>query len=129
MMNIQSYIVNKSIKNLSKFNMIHAFILEFPSVQPFVIAIWCGPSKPSRVDEYLQQFVLELSYLMKNHLIINENKLIIRFGLIISDTPARSMVKGEIHSSVYGSIICLMMYAYAYYIDIYIYICFDYSQS
>lgn len=70
-------------------------ILEFPKIHPFVIGIWCGISKPP-VNEYLQQFVTELKFLMDNNLIVEGNEIKINFGLIISDTPARAMIKGYI---------------------------------
>lgn len=36
-----------------------------------------------------------MKFLMDNNLTVNENKIEIKFGLVISDTPARAMVKGE----------------------------------
>lgn len=70
------------------------FFLEFPKVHPFVIGIWCGISEP-HINEYLQFFVSEMKLLMVNKFAVNEHQIQIKFGLVISDTPARSMIKGK----------------------------------
>lgn len=69
------------------------FISEYPKIHPFVVGIWCGISKPN-VNEYLQPFVTEMKLLMADKFVVNEHQIQIKFGLIISDTPARAMLKG-----------------------------------
>lgn len=68
-------------------------LLEFPKIPPFAVCIWCGYSKPP-VNEYLQPFVAEMQFLMANTISVNGYQIQVEFGLIISDTPARSMIKG-----------------------------------
>lgn len=70
------------------------YILEYPQIRPFVIAIWCGEGKPS-CNEFLQKFVDEMKELTRNGgAIINDFVLETRIKMIINDTPARSYVKG-----------------------------------
>lgn len=68
--------------------------LEFPKIHPFTVGIWCGISKPL-VNEYLHLFVAEMQFLMANEIAVNGYQIQVKFGLIISDTPARSMIKGK----------------------------------
>lgn len=72
--------------------------LEHSSIPPMVIAIWYGYSKPV-LNEYLKTFVDELENLIPNGVSINGYRINIRFGLVISDTPARCMIKGTNFSS------------------------------
>lgn len=69
-------------------------IIEFPSISPIVVAIWCGISKPP-LNEYLQPFVAEMKLLMSNGITINAHKIEIKIGRIICDTPARAFLKGK----------------------------------
>lgn len=59
-------------------------------------------SKPG-VNEYLQPFVSEMKFLMANKFVVNEHQMQIKFGLVISDSPARAMIKGDIY--IYLSIL------------------------
>lgn len=63
-------------------------------MEPFVIGIWCGESKPI-LNEYIKPFISEMKILLANGLMIGSNLIRIMFGLCISDTPARVMMKGE----------------------------------
>lgn len=58
-----------------------------------VVGIWYGRSKPI-LNEYIEQFVAELHLLLEAGLSINGHLLDIRFGAVICDTPARSLLKG-----------------------------------
>lgn len=60
-----------------------------------VIGIWFGESKPL-INEYLERFVTELKEIIENGIIINTCHIKIRLGLVICDTPARSLLKGSI---------------------------------
>lgn len=64
-------------------------------MEPFIVAIWCGPKKPDDLTAYLQPFVDELNRLLRNGIIINDNKIVIVIRCIICDTPARCFLKGS----------------------------------
>lgn len=60
-----------------------------------VVGIWFGKSKPN-INEYLKHLVPELKNILSTGLFINSFQIFIKFGLIVCDTPARSMIKGKI---------------------------------
>lgn len=59
-----------------------------------VIAIWCGESKPTELNDYLRPLVDELNGLLSNGISINNHHIIIKCRSFICDTPARSYLKG-----------------------------------
>lgn len=59
-----------------------------------VVSVWCGDSKPSSLNDYLEPFVRELDDLMENGLIVNGRQIVILFRCFIADTPARAFIKG-----------------------------------
>lgn len=63
-------------------------------MDPFVIAVWLGDSKPSCVNEYLLKFVEEINYLILNGIETNGIKHSVKIRAIIADTPARCFLKG-----------------------------------
>lgn len=69
------------------------FSLDHPNIAPMVIAIWYGSSKPV-LNEYLEKLIDELEHIIPTGIIVNDRHINIRFGLVISDTPARCMIKG-----------------------------------
>lgn len=84
--------VTNSFSRLN-FIFLHLFAKELPKIPPMTIAIWCGSSKPV-LHEYLTDLVDELENIISTGLIVNGHHIKIRFGLVISDTPARCMLKG-----------------------------------
>lgn len=76
-------------------------ITDESSLDPFVVAVWFGDSKPSCVNEYLTKFVQELNGLAEHGMEINGFQLSVRIRSIIADTPARSFLKGEYFSADY----------------------------
>lgn len=68
--------------------------IEFPHVDPFVVAVWLGESKPSCVNEYLAKFVAEMNHLTTVGIEMNGFKHSCRVRAIIADTPARCFLKG-----------------------------------
>ena len=60
---------------------------------PFVIAVYCGNSKPSNVTSFLSKFVDELNYLLENGIDIDGKSFIIEIMCFICDRPARSLIK------------------------------------
>lgn len=69
------------------------YFTEFIQIEPMVVGIWYGTSKPP-LDEYLVQLIDELDSLISNGLSINSHRIYIKIGQIICDTPARSFIKG-----------------------------------
>lgn len=63
-------------------------------IKPMVIAIWCGFSKPNSLTEYLQPFVDELNYLIRNGITINDYQINLSIRCFICDAPARAFLKG-----------------------------------
>lgn len=60
---------------------------------PFVIALFCGTTKPQPLDLYLEKFIAELQSVIENG-IMYENKLFqIEIRCFICDAPARAMLK------------------------------------
>lgn len=71
-----------------------SIVSEFPQINPFVIAIWCGEEKPV-CNEFLEDFVHEMNSLINaDGIMINNYSIKIRIKAIINDTPARSFIKG-----------------------------------
>lgn len=66
------------------------YVTEFPTIRPFVVAIWCGEGKPD-CNEFLRPFVDEVK---QSSFKINDYKLKITVAAILNDTPARSFIKG-----------------------------------
>lgn len=60
---------------------------------PFLIAIYCGQTKPLSVNAYLQDFVTEINELGKNNIEINGINFTVHIQCFICDTPARSFIK------------------------------------
>lgn len=58
-----------------------------------VIAIWSGISKP-KVNEYIELLIGELQSILPTGLIIKGHHVAIKFGRVVCDTPARSLMKG-----------------------------------
>lgn len=73
-----------------------------PRIQPFVIAIWCGESKPSSISDYLNLFVTELNDILRHGVIVEKHMIRIVIRSFICDSPARSFLKGisKSHSEV-----------------------------
>lgn len=67
-----------------------------PHLQPMIVSIWCGRSKPNNLTEYLRQFVDELNDMLEHGIIVNGHKIAIRCRCFICDSPARAFLKGTI---------------------------------
>ena len=68
-------------------------VKEFPSIGPFVIALFCHTSKPSSVDAYLKDFVSEMTSLQTNGIVLKSKSYKISIYAIICDAPARAFLK------------------------------------
>lgn len=70
------------------------FFSEHPHIKPITIAVWCGDSKPSVLNDYLNRFVVELNELLTDGIVINDQQMTIRIRCFVCDTPARAFLKG-----------------------------------
>lgn len=61
--------------------------------KPFVIAIYCGDSKPQSSVTYLNDFVTEATNLINNDIEIYGKKYSFEIMAIIADAPARAFIK------------------------------------
>ncbi|XP_077270983.1 uncharacterized protein LOC143902160 isoform X1 [Temnothorax americanus] len=59
----------------------------------FVIGIFYGGSKPSPLHLYLEDFITELSLLLKNGLQVNDRYFDIKIHSFVCDAPARAYIK------------------------------------
>lgn len=71
------------------------FSIHDSNIEPMIIGIYCGESKPPTPDEFLTPFVDELLTILNNGIIINGYKISIYIRCFICDTPARSFIKGN----------------------------------
>lgn len=71
--------------------------------QPFPIAIFCGNSKPSPLSIYLEDFIHELSHLLKDGFEYKQIKYFIKVHSFICDAPARAFIKCTKTHSGYSS--------------------------
>ncbi|CAH0562990.1 unnamed protein product [Brassicogethes aeneus] len=80
-----------------------------PQLQPMVAAIYCGETKPP-LREYPTQFVDELNNILKNGVLVNEQKIQVKIKYFVCDTPARNFIKGTVgFNSANGCIKCTVI--------------------
>ena len=84
-------------------------LIERFSAKPFLIGLFYGKSKPSSVNEYLQEFIEEmLEIQQKGDLLFNGINYKIKICCVICNAPARAMVKCiKAHSGYYGCDKCV----------------------
>lgn len=70
-------------------------IHNMPKIQPMVIGIYYGDTKPLTADEFLNDFVDEMDYCLKNGININGHELAVKIRCFVCDTPARAFMKGK----------------------------------
>lgn len=69
--------------------------------EPFVVAIYCGNSKPKELIHYLKKFILEINALQLNGIKIDKKQLSLKINNFVCDTPARSYIKGKKYNGGY----------------------------
>lgn len=72
---------------------LYDFLIGFPLIKPFIVAIWYGQGKPQPVNDFLLPFVNELNDVLRSGIRINDHLIEIRTRAFICDTPARSLLK------------------------------------
>lgn len=103
--NIQQPIIIKllfNIDGMSPFNSslyqfwpISFIVEDMYQLQPMVVAVYYGESKPP-LQLYLHQFVRELNEILRDGLLINEQKVTVSVKCFVCDTQARSYIKGKL---------------------------------
>lgn len=75
-------------------------IENFPHLNPFVIAIFSGFTKPPLAD-FFHDFVFEMDELLKNGMMINNYTIKVKIKYFVCDTPARSFIKGKYRQTLF----------------------------
>lgn len=65
------------------------------NIQPMVVAVWCGESKPNSVGEYFDSFVNEMNLILNDGIKINDFLINASIRCFIGDSPAKSFMKGK----------------------------------
>lgn len=68
-------------------------IENLPDSRPFIIGLFYGESKPSNVNQYLEQFIEEFRELERNGLDVDEERFSISISSVICDAPAKAFIK------------------------------------
>lgn len=69
-------------------------INEISNSRPIIAGLFCGDRKPSSLDEFLNQFITELTELETSGILMRTTNFSVRVKCIIADAPARSFIKG-----------------------------------
>ena len=71
--------------------------------RPFVVGLYCGAKKPGSLSDYLQDFVQELSTLLKKGVSCGDVHYGLELGCFVCDAPARAFLKNvKSHTAYYG---------------------------
>lgn len=70
-----------------------ANIVQHKKFELFVVALFCGNSKPCSVHDYLSDFLVELNNLVQNGISVGDAALTVSVGSFIYDAPARVFLK------------------------------------
>lgn len=68
-------------------------LCSFDRFEPFIVALYCGSSKPEPVQDYLADFLQELQHLVHNGLNYDDITYHISIRAFICDAPARAFLK------------------------------------
>ncbi|EZA51851.1 hypothetical protein X777_09617 [Ooceraea biroi] len=84
-------------------------------LDPFIVAVYCGQSKPPDVNEYLKNFIQEYKNLCNVCLLIDSKLYSVSISGIICTAPARSFVKViKGHNGFYGCERCIQKGAHPF---------------
>ena len=78
-------------------------VLESSSREPFVVGIYCGPSKPTDLPAFLSDFVSECSELVATGISLDDRVFTVELNSFVCDAPARAMMKNvKSHGGYYA---------------------------
>ena len=60
---------------------------------PFIVAIFCGSSKPNNVSGYMESFLAEYEKLSNEGISVNDSRYFLKVNAVICDAPARQFLK------------------------------------
>ncbi|XP_043480494.1 uncharacterized protein LOC122510127 isoform X1 [Leptopilina heterotoma] len=61
--------------------------------KPLPVAIFSGTTKPMCIDDYLEEFVIDLDNILENGVIVGNKHFKVQVHCFVCDTPARSFLK------------------------------------
>ncbi|XP_041785951.1 uncharacterized protein LOC121601909 isoform X2 [Anopheles merus] len=76
-------------------------IVELPSAPIMMIAVFCGPAKPTSLEVFLRQFVEEANDIHRRGLRIGDKMIKFSIQAIIADSPARAFLKATTYFNGY----------------------------
>ncbi|XP_041926913.1 uncharacterized protein LOC121690429 isoform X2 [Alosa sapidissima] len=68
-------------------------LCNFDNFVPFIVAIYCGGSKPNSVEDYLSDFLQELQQLQEDGVVHGGEAISLSVKAFICDAPARAFLK------------------------------------
>ena len=78
-------------------------LASFDDFDIFVVALYCGNKKPDSINNYLEDFVAELTELMEHSATINGNQYDVKVKCFLCDAPVREFLKFIISHTGYDS--------------------------
>ena len=78
-------------------------LCSFHNLEVFLVALFYGNGKPDPVNEFLHDFLLELTELNENGITCSNKKFSVEIKCFVCDAPARSLLKGTAGHTGYHS--------------------------
>ena len=78
-------------------------LASFSGCKPFLVALFCGTSKPDSLTHYLSDFIAELRVLVERGVVVDNRVYHIHIFTFICDAPARAWLKGIVLHTGYHS--------------------------
>ena len=84
-------------------------LCSFGSFTPFIVALYCGVSKPDNISGYLKDFITEYQRLRQNGITYSLKTLQVTIKAFVCDAPARAFLKcTKNHNSYYSCERCVI---------------------
>lgn len=78
-------------------------IKNITGIPPFTISVFCGTAKPKPLDQFLNEFIVELNALLTHGFTFKEHMYFIEIHSFICDAPARAFLKCTKQHTGYSS--------------------------
>ncbi|XP_053667904.1 uncharacterized protein LOC128718284 [Anopheles marshallii] len=76
-------------------------VQELPQAPIMTAGIFCGPTKPTNLEQYLRPKFEELNWLFTSGITIRRQHVTVKLRVIVADTLARSFIKGVVSHNSY----------------------------
>lgn len=87
-----------------------AKVVNISNIKVFLVGAFLGSKKPTSVENYLHDFVIEVKDLLENGLEVNDKTVKFSLRACIFDAPAKSFVCGIVgHTSFHGCTKCVQV--------------------